>query len=134
MLNCLTISSTNAALAGAIIGGVIGIISTLITTWATFNKESKLFKRNNLQKHLDEVLSTYSFALNVFFNMKRDGNPDRASYGDVYARISLYGSIEVRRIVQTIVDSAPDKKRDLDIDLIITAMKKHTDKLEKELT
>lgn len=118
-MNCFIINSTTAALLGAIIGGIIGVIGTIITTWANFKKESQSFKRSNTQKHIEEVLSAYSFTLNVVFNLKREGNPDRASYGDAYARISLYGSDEVKRLLNQIIELPGDKKREIDLDRII---------------
>jgi hypothetical protein len=132
MTICNIINPTTAALLGACIGGVIGIIGTLITTWASFSKDTKAFKRSKSQKYIDEVLSAYSFALNVFFNVKRGGAPDRATYGDVYARLSLFGSAEVKRILNEIIKLSPDKNPDLDIDRLIIAMQAHVGQLETE--
>jgi phage-related protein len=111
MINCINISSTTAAILGTIIGGIIGVLGTIITTWATFEKESKSFNRNISQKHIEEVLSVYSFALNVFFNLKSGGIPDRSTNGEVYARISLYGSVKVKNILNEIIQISQNKKK-----------------------
>lgn len=129
----MTIDSTTAALFGAIIGGLIGVIGTLITTWATFKQESKSFKRNNSQKHIDDVTSAYFFSLNVLFNIKRGGSPDRATYGDVYAKISLIGSDEVKLLINEIIALPDDKRKEINLDKIIESMTRHIKTLEGRL-
>ncbi len=129
----MNVNSTIAALLGSLIGGVIGIIGTIITIWATFEKESKSFRRNHIQKHVEEIISAYSFALNVFFNLKRNGQPDRASYGEVYVKLSLLGSDKVKSILNEIIQLPPDKKADLDIERIIAAMQDHIKELKSDL-
>jgi len=129
----MTIDSTTAALLGAIIGGLIGVIGTLISTWATFKHESKSFKRNSSRKHIDDVISVYSFSLNVLFNMKRDGHPDRATYGDVYAKVSLIGSNEVKALFNEIIAIPTDKRNEINMDKIINSMTHHIKELEGQV-
>jgi hypothetical protein len=129
----MTIDSTAAALLGAIIGGLIGVVGTLISTWATFKQQTKSFNRNSIQKHIDDVISAYAFSLNVFFNIKRDGFPDRATYGDVYAKISLFGSDEVKSLVNEIIVLPSEKRKEINVDKLINSMTHHIKELEEQL-
>lgn len=126
-------SSTTAVLLGTAIGSLIGFIGTLISTLAMFKKETRLFRRNLSQKHVEEVGDTYSFFLNVIFNMKRGLKPDPNSYGDLYSRILLYGSSELKEFMKNLVSLPRPEISDKDVDSIIEAMQRHLKELNDNL-
>jgi hypothetical protein len=128
----MPLDASTAGLVGAVIGGVIGTVGTLITAWATANREKTAFARAQSDQHLNRVREVYDYALNVLFNMERGGAPDRASLGTAFARVSLHGSSEVDRMVQAYVN-APAQQRQLDMNRLIAAMKSHLSELESSL-
>jgi len=125
----MSLDASTSGLIGAFIGGVIGTAGTLITAWTTARRERVAFDRSQAEQHLNRVRDVYDHALNILFNMERGGMPDRASLGTAFARVSLHGSPEVDRIVQTYVD-APPQQRALDMNRLIAAMKAHVSDLE----
>ncbi len=124
------IDAAFAALLGAVIGGVIGVIGTILTNQAAARRELASFKRASSRQHVDRLRSTYEFALNVLFNLERSGNPDWATYGDMFARVSLYGSEEVKRILDAYLKPHA-KEAPFDIQCLIQAMKSHLEELER---
>jgi gas vesicle protein len=125
----MQLDSAASALIGAVIGGVIGVVGTAITAWTAARRERVSFERTKSQQHVDRVREAYDFALNVLFNMNRGGNPDRTSYGNVFARVSLHGSADVKRIVDAYIEAAP-RERQIDLLGLIVAMKAHLSDLE----
>lgn len=106
-------------------GGGIGIAGLLL--------KSKTDARHaKSQQRLDRVRSTYEFALNVVFNLQRDGNPDRTTYGDMFARVSLYGSAEVKRVMDRYLANPTDKT--FDIRELSAAMQTHLETLASKCT
>ena len=129
----MAIDATSAALLGALIGGASGIIGTIITVIYSGRREVKSFERLHTKEHFERVCSAYEFALNIFFNFRRGGgNPDRASYGDMFAHISLYGSPEVRALLEAWL-SGPQNLENLEIEKIIAAMQAHLASLKNEI-
>ena len=124
-----TIDPTAAALAGAVIGGVIGVLGTVITAWAASSRERKAFLRKASQQHAERVRGTYEFALNVLFNMNRDGSPDRATLGTVFAQISLFGSPEVNQMLASLLASSTNERM-ADLAALSEAMKRHLTEIE----
>ena len=125
----MQLDSATSALLGAVIGGIIGVGGTVITAWAASRRELRAFRRARSQQHIDRVRETYELALNVFFNINRSGNPDRATYGDTFARVSLHGAPEVRHILDDYLAASPSDKK-LDVQRIVQAMKTHLNELE----
>jgi len=123
------LDSATSALLGAVIGGVIGVVGTALTAWTSARRERVAFERTTSQQHVDRLRETYDCALNVLFNMDRGGNPDRSTYGNVFARISLHGSTEVQRIVEAYLAAAPGE-RQIDMPHLIKKMKSHISELE----
>lgn len=119
-----------SALIGAVIGGVIGVIGTTITVWSASRRELKAYRRTKSQQHSDRIRETYEYALNVFFNLARDGSPDRATYGNMFAQLSLYGSREVKRILDNYLTAQTTDKHSIDLENLIQAMKKHLSEVE----
>ena len=109
-------------LTGTAVGGIIGIAGLLMKVKADARHAKS-------QQRLDRIRSTYEFALNVVFNMQRSGNPDRTTYGDMFARVSLYGSPEVKRILDRFLAATPPDKA-FDIRELSSAMKAHVDQIE----
>jgi hypothetical protein len=128
----MQLDASTSGLIGAVIGGVIGTAGTLITAWTTARRERIAFDRSQAEQHLNRVREVYDHALNILFNMERGGMPDRASLGTAFARVSLHGSAEVDRIVQTYVN-APAQQRAIDMSRVIAAMKAHLSELESHL-
>ncbi len=126
----MNIDSTIAALLGATIGGVIGVIGTIITVVSTSRREFTSFRRSQLQQNFDWVSSAYEYALNVMFNIKRDGNPDRATYGNVFAQLSLFGSPEVKSLFDHYLALDSEKKKEFETQKLINAMKEHLHSLQ----
>ena len=124
----MQLDSATSALIGAVIGGVIGVVGTAITAWTAARRERVSFVRTHSPQQIDRVRDAYDFALNVLFNMGRGGSPDRASYGNVFARVSLHGSSEVKRMVDAYLE-AP-RERHIDLPRLIEAMKAHLLELE----
>ena len=112
-------------LSGTAIGGVIGIAGLLM-------KSKSDAKHAKAQQRIDRIRSTYEFTLNVVFNMQRDGNPDRTTYGDMFARVSLYGAPEVKRALDRYLAATPSDRKTFDIRELSSAMKAHVDQLEAE--
>lgn len=133
MVACIQLSSTTAALLGAIIGGVIGIVGTLITTWAAFEKETKAFRRASSQKHIDDVISAYQTLLRIIFTMKRELGIAEDAYNGVFAEISLVGSDEVKSILNDIIKLPHNQRKTIDTDKAIAAMQKHIKSLQGNL-
>ena len=125
----MQLDSGTSALIGALIGGVIGVVGTAVTAWTTARRERVSFERAKSQQHVDRVRDVYDFALNVLFNMNRGGSPDRTSSGNVFARISLHGSPDVKQIVDEYLATAP-QDRQIDLPRLIAAMKAHISELE----
>lgn len=121
--------SATSALIGAVVGGVIGVLGTAITALTAAHRERVSFERTHSQQYIDRVRDAYDFALNVLFNMDRGGSPDRASHGNVFARVSLHGSSEVKRIVDAYLRATP-QERQIDLPRLIEAMKAHLSELE----
>lgn len=129
----MNIDSGLSALLGATIGGIVGVIGTVISAWTASLRERRAFERANSQRHMDLVRETYQDALMVFFNMNRDGHPTREAYGTVYAQIALYGSSSVKQHLDEYL-AVPHRQGKLDLDSIVNAMKRHLDELEKPST
>ena len=124
----MPIDSTVAALVGAAIGGVIGVVGTVITAWATSRRERTAFLRLSSQQNADRVRSTYELALNVLFNLNRGGGPDRATYGNLFAQVTLFGSAEVNGLLNTYL-AMPTQERQADLSKFADAMKRHVESL-----
>lgn len=112
-----------SALVGAVIGGVIGVVGTVITAWATSRREHRAFLRTTSQQHSDLLRTTYEFALNVVFNMRRQASPDRATLGTTFAQVRLFGSTEVNELLDSYLDSPGQST--LDLAALVDAMKQH---------
>jgi len=125
------LASASSALIGAAVGSLLTLLGTVIAAWAAARRERLSFERVHSQQHIDRVRDGYDFALNVLFNMKRGGSPDRATHGNVFARISLLGSPEVRHIVAVYLEAAP-QDRSIDLARLIEAMKSHLHELETD--
>jgi hypothetical protein len=117
-------------LLGVVIGGMISIVGIIISNNAAHKRETLSFKRTTSQLHYDSVRSAYEFSLNVIYNMKRDGNPDRATRGDVYARLTLLGSKEVTDLITEDVLMSNEKLKIVDTNKLVKAMKKHLDSID----
>ncbi len=104
-------------------------MGTGVTVWAAARRERKSFERAQSEHHLDRVRDVYDYALNVIFNMERGGNPDRASLGTAFARVSLHGSADVDRIIRDYVLLSPQERK-IDLPSLVSAMKKHLSQLE----
>ena len=125
----MTVDPAVSALVGAAIGGIVGVVGTVLTVWSASRRERQNFLRTASQQHADRVRTTYEHALNVFFNLNRGGSPDRATYGDLFARVALFGSPAVNDLMDAFL-AAPVKDRQIDVDALVIAMKKHLSELE----
>ena len=125
----MPIDSTVAALIGAAIGGVIGVVGTVITAWATSRRERNAFLRLSSQQNADRIRSAYEHALNVLFNLNRGGGPDRATYGNLFAQVALFGSAEVSAMLNAYLEM-PAQDRQADLPKFIEAMKRHVEALD----
>ncbi|MES2947157.1 MAG: hypothetical protein V4858_01315 [Pseudomonadota bacterium] len=123
---------TVSALVGAAIGGVIGVVGTVITAWATSKREYRTFLRATSQQHNERVRSTYEFALNVVFNMSKRASPDRGTLGTTFSQVRLFGSAEVNELLGSYLDSPAQST--LDLSALVGAMKRHLLDLDKELS
>ena len=117
------------ALVGVAIGGVIGVVGTVLTALATSGRERKAFLRSASQQHSDRVRSTYEHALNVLFNLNGGGSPDRTTYGNLVAQMALFGSPEVNRLLDAYL-VLPLEGRQADLTAFTVAMKRHLENLD----
>ena len=121
-----------AALFGALIGAGASMIVQIIAAFVTARHESRSFQRTFRKEQVANVADAYEHALNVIFNMRTDGNPDRSTRGKVFAQISLRGSAPVRVIIETFLNLSPEEKRDFEIEGLIEAMQRHITQLEND--
>ena len=126
----MPIDSTVAALVGAAIGGVIGVVGTVITAWATSRRERNAFLRLSSQQNTDRIRSAYEHALSVLFNLNRGGSPSRETYGNLFAQVALFGSAEVRAMLNAYLEM-PAQDRQVDLQKFIEAMKRHVETLDR---
>ena len=127
----MPIDPTWSALIGAAIGGVIGVIGTLISVVAASRRELATFRRTSASEHIRSVREAYALTLNVLFNMNRGGAPDRATLGNVYAQVALAGSVTVRQLVEAYVTALPQEREKIDLQGVIDAMHEHIHSLER---
>ena len=121
-----------SALLGALIGGVIGVVGTVLTAWFSSRRERTSFRRTTSLQHIDRVRDTYQHALNVLFNLTSGGNPDRATYGNLFAQVSLIGSLKVNDLLQAYLD-LPLPRKPPDVTAFIRAMTEHLSDLQSRL-
>lgn len=128
----LQLDPTISALAGALIGGVIGVVGTVLTAWFAASRERLAFRRSVSLQHCDRVREAYEHALNVLVNMSNGGNPDRTTYGNLFAQVALLGSPEVDSLIQNYLEQSQPRKAP-DLPKIIAKMKTHMAALRNEL-
>jgi hypothetical protein len=119
-----------AALLGSVIGGIIGVCGTVVTAIATTRREFRAFQRTQSQQSFDRICAAYEYALNVFFNLKQSGSPDRASYGKMFAEVSLYGSSQVKALLDDYLARSPEDQAKFDVQQLIRLMKEHLESLQ----
>lgn len=133
---CFNISSPldsgQAALMGALIGAGASVIVQIIAAFVTARHETRSFQRTLRKEQIASVADAYEYALNVILNMKTGGGPDRATRGNVFAQISLRGSVQVKALVEAFLALSPEEKRVFEMEPLIKAMQQHIVQLEKK--
>jgi hypothetical protein len=127
----MQIDAATAALLGILIGGIIGLVGTSITVTSSARLQVRAYNQANHQQKLERVIAAYEFALNVCFNLIRDGNPDRATFGAMFAQLSLHGSEKVKKIMEDYLELPTNQSKSLDIKRLYSAMAEHIADLEK---
>jgi hypothetical protein len=122
-----------AALLGALIGSASSIIVQIIAAIITAKNNTKSSRREQRKEEIASITDAYEYALNVIFNIQRGQTPDSTTSGNMFAQISLRGSLEVKACVQ-VFQALPAQGRQLfNIDELIDAMRKHITQLEQSI-
>lgn len=124
----MAIDAGLAAILGAAVGGVLTLIAAVVSGMFTAWQENRANSRAAREAKLASTIDAYEYALNVFFN--KDGNPDRATRGNVFAQISLRGSQQVRVLLEEYLALPNDQRLAFDIDRFVFAMKAHIAEIE----
>lgn len=122
-----------AALIGALIGAGSSVVVQVIAAIISARHEARSFQRAFRKEVIGSVTDAYEYTLNVLFNMKRGNPPDPATYGNVFAQISLRGSDEVNELMNEFHSLAPAARADFDVSRVINAMQNHVKQLEREV-
>ncbi len=121
-----------AALLGALVGAGSSVIVQIVAAFVTASHETRTFRRTLRKETIASVADAYEHALNVLFNMRRGGAPDRATYGAVFAQLSLRGSTEVKSLMEEFQNLSSQDRTGFDIDKMIKAMQAHLEQLEHD--
>lgn len=121
-----------AALIGALIGAGSSVVVQVIAAIVTARHETRSFRRTLRKEVIASVADAYEYALNVILNMQRGENLDRATYGNVFAQISLRGSPKVKTLVKEFLALPVTTRESFNIELLIEAMQQHIAQLENE--
>ncbi len=125
-----TIDPGMAALFGAAIGAGASVIVQIIGAFVTSEHEVKRFQREIIKQQVVTLSETYELALNIIYNMKRNGNPDRSTRGSVFAQISLVGSPAVISLVNEFLEINSESQKKFDLNQLVKAMKEHISEVE----
>jgi hypothetical protein len=126
-----------AALLGAVIGSgssiIVQIIVQIIAAIITAKNNTKSFRREQRKEEIASITDAYEYALNVIFNIQRGQTPDSTTSGNMFAQISLRGSLEVKACVQVFQALPAQERQSFNIDELIDAMRKHITQLEQSI-
>ena len=124
------INAATSALVGAIVGGLVALIGVLLNLWAAKSREAKSFERTKRLRMIEQTADSYQYALNVIYNLKRGGMPDRSTRGNVFGQMSLFACGSVRAISDDFLKMSDDEQKTFDLDPLIKEMRSHLDQLE----
>jgi hypothetical protein len=117
---------------GALCGALPGTIAAVLVARGAAQQETTRIARQLREAEIERVRQAHAFVLNVAFNYRRGGNPDRPTQGQLYAHVQLDVSPSVRAELLPFVHGH-SPWQELPVEALVSKMREHVEALARAL-